>query len=51
MLKRFLVPFSETVDMLDESVETIDHVAVVTSNVLFFIVMFIFAVFETYVLH
>lgn len=37
----------ETVDILDESVETIDQVAVVTSNVLFFIVMFIFAVFET----
>uniref|UniRef100_A0A3B3WZP4 Major facilitator superfamily (MFS) profile domain-containing protein n=1 Tax=Poecilia mexicana TaxID=48701 RepID=A0A3B3WZP4_9TELE len=35
------------VDILDESVETIDQVAVVTSNVLFFIVMFIFAVFET----
>ncbi|XP_008433899.1 major facilitator superfamily domain-containing protein 8 [Poecilia reticulata] len=37
----------DTVDILDESVETIDQVAVVTSNVLFFIVMFIFAVFET----
>lgn len=37
----------ETVDILDESVETIDQVAVVTSNILFFIVMFIFAVFET----
>uniref|UniRef100_A0A3B3VHZ3 Major facilitator superfamily domain containing 8 n=1 Tax=Poecilia latipinna TaxID=48699 RepID=A0A3B3VHZ3_9TELE len=37
----------DTVDVLDESVETIDQVAVVTSNVLFFIVMFIFAVFET----
>uniref|UniRef100_A0A7N8YHM9 Major facilitator superfamily domain containing 8 n=1 Tax=Mastacembelus armatus TaxID=205130 RepID=A0A7N8YHM9_9TELE len=31
----------------EESEETIDHVAVLTSNVLFFIVMFIFAVFET----
>ncbi|XP_015256714.1 major facilitator superfamily domain-containing protein 8 [Cyprinodon tularosa] len=37
----------ERVDILDEPVESIDHVAVVTSNVLFFIVMFIFAVFET----
>ncbi|XP_032438985.1 major facilitator superfamily domain-containing protein 8 isoform X1 [Xiphophorus hellerii] len=37
----------ETVDILDESVEAIDQVAVVTSNVLFFIIMFIFAVFET----
>ncbi|MED6251928.1 Major facilitator superfamily domain-containing protein 8 [Ataeniobius toweri] len=37
----------ERVDVLDECVETIDQVAVVTSNVLFFIVMFVFAVFET----
>uniref|UniRef100_A0A7N9AKJ8 Major facilitator superfamily domain containing 8 n=1 Tax=Mastacembelus armatus TaxID=205130 RepID=A0A7N9AKJ8_9TELE len=34
-------------DISEESEETIDHVAVLTSNVLFFIVMFIFAVFET----
>ncbi|KAM9426201.1 major facilitator superfamily domain-containing protein 8 isoform 1-T3 [Pholidichthys leucotaenia] len=33
-------------DTLEES-ESIDHVAVLTSNILFFVVMFIFAVFET----
>ncbi|XP_026155207.1 major facilitator superfamily domain-containing protein 8 [Mastacembelus armatus] len=37
----------DTADISEESEETIDHVAVLTSNVLFFIVMFIFAVFET----
>ncbi|KAG7243365.1 hypothetical protein INR49_011821 [Caranx melampygus] len=34
-------------DIGEESEETIDQVAVLTSNALFFIVMFIFAVFET----
>lgn len=34
-------------DITEETEETIDQVAVLTSNVLFFIVMFIFAVFET----
>uniref|UniRef100_A0A8D3BYD6 Major facilitator superfamily (MFS) profile domain-containing protein n=1 Tax=Scophthalmus maximus TaxID=52904 RepID=A0A8D3BYD6_SCOMX len=33
--------------ILEETEETIDQVAVLTSNVLFFIVMFIFAIFET----
>ncbi|XP_061565579.1 major facilitator superfamily domain-containing protein 8 [Cololabis saira] len=37
----------DRVDVLEESEESIDHMAVVTSNVLFFTVMFIFAVFET----
>ncbi|XP_037832258.1 major facilitator superfamily domain-containing protein 8 isoform X2 [Kryptolebias marmoratus] len=37
----------DTADLLDETEESIDQLAVVTSNVLFFIVMFIFAVFET----
>uniref|UniRef100_A0A3Q2QIN0 Major facilitator superfamily domain containing 8 n=1 Tax=Fundulus heteroclitus TaxID=8078 RepID=A0A3Q2QIN0_FUNHE len=31
----------------DEEVETVDQCAVLTSNILFFVVMFIFAVFET----
>lgn len=42
------------VDRVDISIvpeESIDQVAVLTSNILFFIVMFIFAVFETYVFH
>lgn len=34
-------------DVVEESDRTIDHIAVLTSNALFFIVMFIFAVFET----
>lgn len=34
-------------DISEETEETIDQVAVLTSNALFFIVMFIFAVFET----
>lgn len=34
-------------EISEETEETIDQMAVVTSNVLFFIVMFIFAVFET----
>ncbi|XP_061620315.1 major facilitator superfamily domain-containing protein 8 [Phyllopteryx taeniolatus] len=37
----------DEVDIMDDPEETIDHLAVFTSNVLFFIVMFIFAVFET----
>lgn len=37
----------DRVDITEETEETIDHVAVMTSNILFFIVMFIFAVFET----
>ncbi|KAI3375779.1 hypothetical protein L3Q82_004072 [Scortum barcoo] len=37
----------DRVDIIDEPEETIDQVAVLTSNMLFFIVMFIFAVFET----
>ncbi|XP_042256445.1 major facilitator superfamily domain-containing protein 8 [Thunnus albacares] len=37
----------DSADINEETEETIDQVAVVTSNVLFFIIMFIFAVFET----
>ncbi|XP_033466299.1 major facilitator superfamily domain-containing protein 8 [Epinephelus lanceolatus] len=37
----------ESDDVSEEAEETIDQVAVLTSNALFFIVMFIFAVFET----
>uniref|UniRef100_A0A3Q2P8H5 Major facilitator superfamily domain containing 8 n=1 Tax=Fundulus heteroclitus TaxID=8078 RepID=A0A3Q2P8H5_FUNHE len=37
----------ERVDIQDEEVETVDQCAVLTSNILFFVVMFIFAVFET----
>ncbi|XP_037615306.1 major facilitator superfamily domain-containing protein 8 [Sebastes umbrosus] len=37
----------DTDDISEETEETIDQVAVLTSNVLFFVVMFIFAVFET----
>lgn len=38
----------DTVDVIDEeSEEAVDNVAVLTSNVLFFIVMFIFAIYET----
>ncbi|KAM7366230.1 hypothetical protein PAMP_015686 [Pampus punctatissimus] len=37
----------DRVDIHGETEETIDQVAVLTSNILFFIVMFIFAVFET----
>ncbi|XP_044041070.1 major facilitator superfamily domain-containing protein 8 isoform X1 [Siniperca chuatsi] len=37
----------DSVDISEETEETIDQVAVLTSNILFFIVMFIFAVFET----
>ncbi|KAM4537229.1 major facilitator superfamily domain-containing protein 8 isoform 2-T2 [Odontesthes bonariensis] len=35
------------VAIIEESAESIDQMAVLTSNILFFIVMFIFAVFET----
>lgn len=41
--------FVDRVDISVVSEESIDQVAVLTSNILFFIVMFIFAVFETYV--
>lgn len=41
--------FLERVDISEETVESIDQVAVMTSNILFFIIMFIFAIFETYV--
>lgn len=41
--------FLDRVDISVVPEESIDQVAVVTSNILFFIVMFIFAVFETYV--
>ncbi|XP_072232496.1 major facilitator superfamily domain-containing protein 8 [Leuresthes tenuis] len=37
----------DRVDIIEESGESIDQMAVLTSNILFFIVMFIFAVFET----
>ncbi|XP_026017757.1 major facilitator superfamily domain-containing protein 8 isoform X1 [Astatotilapia calliptera] len=37
----------ERVDISEETVESIDQVAVMTSNILFFIIMFIFAIFET----
>lgn len=37
----------DSADISEDSEESIDHVAVLTSNILFFIVMFIFAVFET----
>ncbi|XP_055358390.1 major facilitator superfamily domain-containing protein 8 isoform X2 [Betta splendens] len=37
----------DSFDASEEAEESIDHAAVLTSNVLFFIVMFIFAVFET----
>ncbi|XP_071758751.2 major facilitator superfamily domain-containing protein 8 isoform X2 [Centroberyx gerrardi] len=37
----------DRVDISQETEESIDQVAVLTSNVLFFIIMFIFAVFET----
>ncbi|XP_041821099.1 major facilitator superfamily domain-containing protein 8 [Chelmon rostratus] len=37
----------DRVDISEETEETIDQVAVLTSNILFFVVMFIFAVFET----
>uniref|UniRef100_A0A3P8NIB3 Major facilitator superfamily (MFS) profile domain-containing protein n=1 Tax=Astatotilapia calliptera TaxID=8154 RepID=A0A3P8NIB3_ASTCA len=39
--------FLERVDISEETVESIDQVAVMTSNILFFIIMFIFAIFET----
>lgn len=46
----FFLPFTvDREDISEETEETIDQVAVLTSNILFFIVMFIFAVFETYV--
>ncbi|XP_028330417.1 major facilitator superfamily domain-containing protein 8-like [Gouania willdenowi] len=38
---------SEDTADVEEVQESIDHVAVLTSNVLFFLIMFIFAVFET----
>nr|XP_046237565.1 major facilitator superfamily domain-containing protein 8 isoform X1 [Scatophagus argus] len=37
----------DRVDTSEDTEETIDQVAVLTSNILFFVVMFIFAVFET----
>ncbi|KAK2863179.1 hypothetical protein Q5P01_002712 [Channa striata] len=37
----------DSVDIVEETEESIDQVAVLTSNVLFFVVMFIFAIFET----
>lgn len=37
----------ERLDVSQETVEDIDQIAVLTSNILFFIIMFIFAVFET----
>lgn len=37
----------DRVDISEEPEESIDQVAILTSNVLFFVVMFIFAVFET----
>ncbi|XP_041840856.1 major facilitator superfamily domain-containing protein 8 isoform X2 [Melanotaenia boesemani] len=37
----------DRVDVVEEAGESIDQVAVLTSNILFFTVMFIFAVFET----
>ncbi|XP_062305886.1 major facilitator superfamily domain-containing protein 8 [Osmerus eperlanus] len=37
----------EHVDVSQETVEDIDQIAVLTSNILFFVIMFIFAVFET----
>ncbi|XP_075999972.1 major facilitator superfamily domain-containing protein 8 [Genypterus blacodes] len=37
----------DRVDTSEEPEETVDQIAVLTSNILFFIVMFIFAVFET----
>lgn len=39
--------FLERVDVAPEVAGDIDQVAVVTSNVLFFVILFIFAVFET----
>ena len=47
-----IYPLFSSVDrdyVSEETEETIDQVAILTSNVLFFVVMFIFAVFETYV--
>lgn len=44
-----LFVFLDSVDISVVPEESIDQVAVVTSNILFFIIMFIFAVFETYV--
>lgn len=46
------INFCLDVDNVEDSVEaqeSVDQVAVLTSNALFFIVMFIFAIFETYV--
>lgn len=40
---------AESVDLVENPEDSIDQVAVLTSNILFFVVMFIFAVFETYV--
>lgn len=40
---------TDHVGISEDTEESIDQVAVLTSNILFFIVMFIFAVFETYV--
>lgn len=37
----------ERVDVSLDTVETIDNIAILISNILFFIIMFIFAVFET----
>uniref|UniRef100_A0A8C9T445 Major facilitator superfamily domain containing 8 n=1 Tax=Scleropages formosus TaxID=113540 RepID=A0A8C9T445_SCLFO len=37
----------ERVDVTDDTDGSIDHIAVVTSNIIFFVVLFIFATFET----
>ena len=42
--------FVEHVDVSQETVEDTDQIAVLTSNILFFVIMFVFAVFETCVL-
>uniref|UniRef100_A0A3B4U9T9 Major facilitator superfamily domain containing 8 n=1 Tax=Seriola dumerili TaxID=41447 RepID=A0A3B4U9T9_SERDU len=44
---RHIRSINYTSEGIEETEETMDQVAVLTSNVLFFIVMFIFAVFET----
>lgn len=44
------LPAAERVSIVDETEGRVDQAAVLTSNILFFIVMFIFAVFETYAL-
>ncbi|XP_062349966.1 major facilitator superfamily domain-containing protein 8 isoform X7 [Cinclus cinclus] len=45
---RALVGFGAGSDVLDQNAEgSIDHVAVVALNILFFVILFVFAVFET----